>query len=73
MAGKLGLSWLLTLPAAGLVGAGAAWVAGQGGAGTAIVVVALIVLSGGAYVISRRDPVTARNVVAGRLAHSPAV
>ena len=74
VAGKLGLSWLLTLPAAGLVGAGAAWVAGQGGAGTGIVVVALVVLSGGAYVISRRDPVTARNVVSGRtLAHSPAV
>ena len=62
VARRIGLSWLLTLPAAGVAGALAGWIAGQGTAGTTAVAAALVLLGAGAYLLSRRDPVTAKNV-----------
>jgi PiT family inorganic phosphate transporter len=62
VARRMGLSWLLTLPAAAVAGALASWTASQGAAGITIVAAALVLLSVGAYVLSRRDPVTAKNV-----------
>jgi inorganic phosphate transporter, PiT family len=62
VARRMALSWLLTLPAAGVVGALAGWIAGQGSAGATAVAAALVVLSVGAYLLSRRNPVTAKNV-----------
>jgi PiT family inorganic phosphate transporter len=62
VARRIGLSWLLTLPAAGVAGALAGWIAGQGTVGTIAVAAALVLLGAGAYLLSRRDPVTAKNV-----------
>jgi PiT family inorganic phosphate transporter len=56
------VSWLLTLPAAGAIGALAAWVAGRGIVGTVAVALALIALAGAAYGFARRHPVNAGNV-----------
>jgi PiT family inorganic phosphate transporter len=54
--------WLLTLPAAATVGALAAAVAARGTAGTMLVAGVLVVASAGIYALSRRKPVTAKNV-----------
>ena len=62
VAGQMGLSWGLTLPVAGAVGALAEWVAGRGSPGTTAVAVTLVVLAAAAYRISRRHRVTAANV-----------
>ncbi|MBV9922760.1 MAG: inorganic phosphate transporter [Pseudonocardia sp.] len=62
VAGQMAVAWLLTLPAAAVVGAVAAWVAGTGVLGTIIVAIVLIGLAGGIYAASRRRPVTADNV-----------
>jgi PiT family inorganic phosphate transporter len=62
VAGQMAVAWLLTLPAAAIVGAVAAWVASTGPAGTVIVTVVAIALAAGIYVASRRRPVTAQNV-----------
>jgi PiT family inorganic phosphate transporter len=61
-AGRMALAWLLTLPAAGLVGAGASWIATQRVDGTVVVAVFGIAAAAVVYVLSRRDPVTAHNV-----------
>jgi inorganic phosphate transporter, PiT family len=62
LAGQVAVGWLLTLPAAGLVGALAAWAAITGPVGTIIVAVVLVGISGGIYAVSRRRPVTPDNV-----------
>jgi len=62
VAGPMAIAWPLTLPAAAVVGAVAAWVAGTGVVGTIIVAVVVIGLAGGIYAASRRRPVTADNV-----------
>jgi inorganic phosphate transporter, PiT family len=62
IAGKVSLAWLLTLPAAAVVGAVAAWVAVTGPVGTIIVAVVLIGFAGGIYAASRRRPVNADNL-----------
>lgn len=54
--------WLLTLPAAALVGAGAAAIALTGTAGVIVVLVALIAGAAVVYGVSRRAPVSAGNV-----------
>jgi PiT family inorganic phosphate transporter len=54
--------WLLTLPAAAVVGALAAWVAASGTAGTLLVAAVLIVGAGVIYGLSRQRPVTAATV-----------
>ncbi|TVT27943.1 inorganic phosphate transporter [Amycolatopsis rhizosphaerae] len=62
VAGRMALAWLLTLPAAGLVGALAALVARQGAVGTVLVGVAGVAVALVIYLRSRRRPVTADNV-----------
>jgi PiT family inorganic phosphate transporter len=62
VAGRMAAAWLLTLPAAAAVGALAAWVAARGPVGTVVVGVALVVVAGVIYALSRRAPVTAATV-----------
>jgi PiT family inorganic phosphate transporter len=62
VAGQMALAWLFTLPAAAIVGAVAAWLAGTGAVGTVVVAVVLIAAAAGIYAASRRRPVNAHNV-----------
>jgi inorganic phosphate transporter, PiT family len=62
-AGRMVLAWLLTLPAAAVVGAVASSVASTGTAGVIIVAVAGIAVAAGIYLASRRRPVTPDSVV----------
>jgi len=62
LAGQVAVGWLLTLPAAALVGALAAWAAITGPVGVLLVAVVLVGISGGIYAVSRRRPVTPDNV-----------
>jgi PiT family inorganic phosphate transporter len=62
LARHVALAWRLTLPAAAVVGAVAAWTAGTGPLGTIIVALVLVGLAGGIYAVSRRRRVTADNV-----------
>ncbi|MCE3552201.1 inorganic phosphate transporter [Pseudonocardia sp. RS11V-5] len=62
IAGQMAIAWVLTLPAAGIVGAVAAWVASSGTVGTIVVAVVGVAVAAGIYAISRRRPVTAENV-----------
>ncbi|QLE71521.1 inorganic phosphate transporter [Streptomyces rectiverticillatus] len=61
-AGRMIAAWGLTLPAAGLVGAGAALLADQGDWGVTAVAVLALVACGAIWVASRRKPVTHDNV-----------
>ncbi|MFI0816574.1 anion permease [Streptomyces sp. NPDC021098] len=62
IAGRIAVSWLLTLPAAAAVGGVAAWVADRGDAGVALVASIAVVAAAGFYALSRRRPVTSDNV-----------
>jgi inorganic phosphate transporter, PiT family len=62
-AGRIGIGWLLTLPAAGGVGALASWVAHLGVAGIIIDAVAGILIVLGMYVVSRRSMVGHDNAI----------
>ncbi|MFP5020250.1 inorganic phosphate transporter [Pseudonocardia phyllosphaerae] len=62
VAGQMVVAWVLTLPAAGAVGAVAAYVAGTGTLGTVIVALVGVAIGGGIYAASRRRPVDAKNV-----------
>ena len=62
VAGQMAIAWLLTLPAAAVVGALAAWASSTGTIGTIIVAVVLIALAVGINALSRRRPVTADTV-----------
>ncbi|MFD8235286.1 anion permease [Streptomyces sp. NPDC059696] len=63
VAGRMVVAWAVTLPAAALVGALAAAVVHHGGdLGTAAVALAGAALAAGIVLVSRRDPVHARNV-----------
>ncbi|MEU0842761.1 inorganic phosphate transporter [Streptomyces sp. NPDC005962] len=62
IAGRIAVSWLLTLPAAAAVGGVAAWVADRGDAGVALVASVAVVAAAGFYALSRRRPVTSGNV-----------
>ena len=62
LAGQVAIAWLLTLPAAAVVGAVAALVADTGPVGTIVVALVLIGVAGGIYAASRRRPVTADNL-----------
>jgi PiT family inorganic phosphate transporter len=55
-------AWLLTLPAAAVVGAIAAAIALTGALGLILVFVALLAGGGAIWAISRRSPVSADNV-----------
>lgn len=62
LAGQMALAWLLTMPAAAIVGALAAQVAGTGPPGTLIVAIGAIAIAAAIYALSRRQPVNATNV-----------
>ena len=62
-AGRMALAWLVTLPAAGAVGAVAASAVVHGGnTGLVLIAAAAIVVAGVIVVLSRRNPVHAENV-----------
>ncbi|MEV4436092.1 inorganic phosphate transporter [Streptomyces sp. NPDC049585] len=61
-AGRMVAAWGLTLPAAGLVAAGAALLADQGRWGVTAVAVLGLAVCGGIWAASRRKPVTHDNV-----------
>ncbi|MGW2331373.1 anion permease [Streptomyces sp. NPDC001700] len=62
IAGRIAVSWLLTLPAAAAVGGVAAWVADRGDAGVALVASIAVVAAAAFYALSRRRPVNSDNV-----------
>src|SRR5262249_55266712 len=62
VAGRMALAWRFTLPAGAMVGATAGGTASLGTAGTVIVALAAVVIAVGAYLLSRRQPVSAGNV-----------
>ncbi|GAA1834775.1 inorganic phosphate transporter [Pseudonocardia ailaonensis] len=62
VAGQMAIAWVLTLPAAAVVGAAAAWVASGGTLGTVIVAVVGVAFAAGIYAVSRRRPVHSGNV-----------
>ncbi|MFE0472292.1 anion permease [Streptomyces sp. NPDC058947] len=67
VAGRMAVAWVVTLPAAALVGGlAAAVVQGGGDLGTAVVALVGVALAAGMVVLSRRNPVHARNVNDGR-------
>ncbi|OIV36001.1 phosphate transporter [Mangrovactinospora gilvigrisea] len=72
VAGRMAVSWVLTLPAAALVGGGAALVADRGTAGVAAVAAVGAAVAALVFVRSRRSRVGADNVNAVDLA-APAV
>lgn len=59
---RMFVAWGLTLPAAGLVGAGAEFLTKQGPWGVAVVAVLLVAGSGAIWLLSRRKPVDHTNV-----------
>ncbi|AHH94457.1 inorganic phosphate transporter [Kutzneria viridogrisea] len=63
VAGRMVLAWVMTLPAAAVVGALASEIASTGTAGVVIVALAGIAVAGGIYIASRRKPVTAESTV----------
>ncbi|MET9763903.1 inorganic phosphate transporter [Streptomyces sp. NPDC006372] len=63
VAGRMAAAWLITLPAAALVGGLAASVVqGGGDLGTAVVALVGVALAAGIVAVSRRNPVDAHNV-----------
>jgi PiT family inorganic phosphate transporter len=62
-AGRMVLAWVLTLPAAAVVGAVASSIAGTGAAGVITVAGFGIAVAAGIYLASRRKPVTPDSVV----------
>ncbi|MFD3455252.1 anion permease [Streptomyces sp. NPDC058691] len=62
VAGRIAVSWVLTLPAAAAVGGVAAWVAGHGDVGVGLVAGTALAAATGFYLLSRRRPVTPENV-----------
>ncbi|MGX1563799.1 anion permease [Streptomyces sp. NPDC055506] len=63
VAGRMALAWMITLPAAALVGGLAASVVQNGGdLGTAVVALVGAALAAGIVAVSRRNPVHAHNV-----------
>lgn len=57
-AGRMAVAWCLTLPAAGIVAGGAAFLADQGDWGVTTVAVLGLLVCGAIYAASRRKPVT---------------
>ncbi len=62
LAGQMVIAWVVTLPAAAIMGAVAGGVAEKGTVGTMLVAVAGLAIGSGIYVLSRRQPVSANNV-----------
>ncbi|MFT7841178.1 inorganic phosphate transporter [Saccharothrix sp. BKS2] len=63
VAGRMAVAWLLTLPAAGIVGAVAGKVASLGTAGVVVVAVVGTGVALGIWLLSRREPVRPEHVV----------
>ena len=61
-AGRMGVGWLMTLPAAGLVGAGAAWMAHQGTWGFITVLLILALVAIGIKIVASKNHINAENV-----------
>jgi PiT family inorganic phosphate transporter len=61
-AGRIVVAWVLTLPAAALVGALSGRVAQTGAAGTVAVALVAATVGTGIYLASRRNPISAHNV-----------
>jgi PiT family inorganic phosphate transporter len=62
VARRMAVAWLLTLPAAAVIGALSGRVANSGNAGVALIAVAATAAGLGLYLASRRNPVTPDNV-----------
>ncbi|MFD9207027.1 anion permease [Streptomyces sioyaensis] len=62
IAGRIAVSWVLTLPAAAAVGGISAWLVGHGTAGLVLAAGGALAAVGGMYALSRRNPVGAKNV-----------
>ncbi|KOU53755.1 inorganic phosphate transporter [Streptomyces sp. WM6378] len=71
-ASRMAVAWVLTLPAAGLVGAGAEFLTKQGTWGIVAVAILLIAGSGTIWKLSRRQPVDHHNVTADEIGEAPA-
>ncbi|MER7960039.1 inorganic phosphate transporter [Streptomyces sp. NPDC096030] len=69
---RMFVAWGLTLPAAGLVGAGAEFLTKQGSWGVAAVAVLLVAGSAVIWALSRRKPVDHHNVTADEIDGEPA-
>lgn len=63
VAGRIAVAWLLTLPAAAVVGAGTALVALTGTTGLVVIAAVAVVVIVAIGVLARRKPVNATNVV----------
>jgi inorganic phosphate transporter, PiT family len=61
-AGRIVIAWVLTLPAAALVGALSGSIADLGTVGTVVVALVAVAIGAGVYLLSRRSPVGAHNV-----------
>ncbi|MBX7470136.1 MULTISPECIES: inorganic phosphate transporter [unclassified Streptomyces] len=70
-ASRMAVAWVLTLPAAGLVGAGAEFLTQQGTWGIAAVAILLIAGSGVIWKLSRRQPVDHHNVTSDAIDETP--
>jgi PiT family inorganic phosphate transporter len=62
VAGRMAVAWLLTLPAAAVVGALSGRVADTGSLGVVIIAILAVAAGGAIYYASRRRPVTSDNV-----------
>ncbi|GAA2831136.1 inorganic phosphate transporter [Kribbella solani] len=62
VAGRMAVAWLLTLPAAAVVGALSGEVADSGNLGVVIIAILAVAAGGAIYAASRRRPVTPDNV-----------
>jgi len=63
-AGRIALGWLLTLPAAGIVGAVSAWLVGLGPIGLAVDAIAAVIVIVLIFWLSNRNKVDSENAVA---------
>jgi inorganic phosphate transporter, PiT family len=63
VAGRMAMAWLFTLPAAGIVGALAGLLAGQGTFGVVLVAVLGITVAVVIWLLSRREPVRPEHIV----------
>jgi PiT family inorganic phosphate transporter len=61
-AGRIVVAWVLTLPAAAVVGALSGRIAETGTVGTIVVAVTAAAVGAGVYLVARRNPVSADNV-----------
>ena len=71
IAGRMVIAWVVTVPAAAVVGARAGWLAISGTSGLICVAVIGVAVAGAIYLASRRDPIDAHNVNAGAEAPQP--